>query len=101
MAAVNVMQKYYEKEAVVFREIPGMAELLKADAATAEKISLAYPDAAFALQIANSLFHHNREISLINQRAYFAILEGEPISSVQYKYDKDVTAYLKKHCWDD
>ncbi len=101
MPAENVMRKYYEKEAIVFSQIPGMRDLLRADAADAEKISMEYPDASFALQIANSLFQHDRELSEIHQSAYFSILNGEAIANVRHKYDKDISRYVSKHNWDD
>lgn len=101
MPTTNVMQKYRDREKNVFAAIPGMQELTQADQADHEIISGQYPDAVFAARIANELFRHNREISLINQRAYFAILDGENVESVRFRYDKEVAQFLKRHNWDD
>lgn len=89
------------RESEVFRKIPGMTSLLRAAPAETEKIGAAYPDAAFALRTANELFHHDRELSLITQRAYFSILEGENIASVRRRYDREMERYVQNHMWDD
>ena len=59
-----------------------------------------YPDAAFALMITQGLFAGDREQNEIHQRAYTAILNGESINGVRFKYDYDLEAYLLKHMWD-
>ncbi len=101
MSSATVMQSYRLKEQAVFSKIPGMFDLIYAKGEAAEKISLEFPDASFALRIANSLFHHDRELSLIHQRAYFAILNGEPIASVRHRFNQEVSLYVKEHNWDD
>lgn len=50
--------------------------------------------------MAGSLFDHDQEISHINQRAYFAILDGEEIANVRHRHDKDMECYLQIHQWD-
>ncbi len=101
MSSATVMQSYRMKEQAVFSRIPGMFDLIHAEGEAAEKISLEFPDASFALRIASSLFHHDRELSLIHQRAYFAILNEEPIASVRQRFNKEVSRYVKEHNWDD
>ncbi len=59
-----MMEDLRSKEAVVFSVIPGMNELLCASPDTIQEIQIQYPDAAFAVQVANNLFDHNRELSI-------------------------------------
>ena len=73
MDTTHTMQHHREREQLVFNSIPGMKELLQAEPDKIEALEIRYPDAFFALQIANSLFNHNRELSIITQRAYFSI----------------------------
>ena len=94
-------QKLFARESAVFPTIPGMTSLMKAHPGERSDLEARYPDAAFALRTANELFHHDRELSLINQRAYFSILEGENIASVRHRYNKDMSAYVESHMWDD
>ena len=95
------MQKLHARESAVFPTIPGMTSLMKAHPSQRSDLEAQYPDAAFALRTANELFHHDRELSLINQRAYFSILEGENIASVRHRYNKDMSLYVENHMWDD
>ena len=94
-------QKLFARESAVFPTIPGMASLMKAHPGERSALEARYPDAAFALRTATELFHHDRELSLINQRAYFSILEGENIASVRHRYNKDMSLYVESHMWDD
>ena len=94
-------QKLFARESAVFPTIPGMTRLMQARPAERGALEARYPDAAFALRTAAELFHHDRELSLINQRAYFSILEGECISSVRHRYNKDMSLYVESHMWDD
>jgi hypothetical protein len=57
-------------------------------------------DAAFALEIISNPFIADRELGAIQMEAYSAILNGEAISGVHYKYDRQVDAYLTQHNWD-
>lgn len=95
------MQDLKARELVVFSMIPGMNELLQADSKESSDAETQYPDAVFAIQIASSLFNHNRELSEITQHAYFSILNGDNIASVRFRYDKEIEEYWKRHMWDD
>ncbi len=99
--ATNVLQTYRNKEKAVFPTIPGMKELLSAGPDMAHDIAKKYPDAAFALRMANELFNHDKEISHITQRAYFSILNDGRIADARYRYDKDMEQYVLKHGWSD
>lgn len=101
MSTAHTLQQLRDREAKVFRSIPGMRELLQARPGKTGDIEAQYPDAAFALHTANDLFHHDRELSLITQRAYFSILNGENIASVRHRYSKEMDLYVEKHMWDD
>lgn len=97
----RTMQQLQAREAKIFGKIPGMTKLLRSRPEEADAMQAKYPDAAFALRTANELFHHDRELSLITQRAYFSILDGENIASVRYRYDKEMDIYVQNHMWDD
>lgn len=101
MVRNDTMQNLKAREAAAFRAIPGMKELLQASPADKAEIEAKYPDAVFAVTIAGSLFHHNRELSEINQKAYFSLLNGESIASVRFAYDRATDEYWKRHMWDD
>ena len=88
------------KEQEVFSTIPGMQELLRAPAEKWGDVELRYPDAAFALMVANHLSMGNQEQNAIHQKAYLSILEGEPIQNVRFRYDYDLEQYLERHMWD-
>lgn len=78
-----------------------MTELSGAKGDDYEKLAQQYPDAAFALSTASSLFQHDRELSEIHQQAFFAIVEGEDISSVRSRFERSTDIYFQKHLWDD
>lgn len=96
------IRHYRQMEKSVFDRIPGMKELRKAE--NEEQYALLqvrYPDAAFALMTAGHLFCRDRELNAIHLKAYRAILDGEPVAHVRFRYDSDLEAYLERHLWDD
>lgn len=70
------------------------------DAATVRHMEKKYPDAAFALNISSNLFFHDRELTDIHMKAYSAILKGDPIASIHFRYDREMDAYHTRHNWD-
>ena len=94
------MQDLAAREQQVYSKIPGMKELLRTSPEKWSDVELRYPDAAFALMIAGNLFVGDREQNEIHQKAYTAILNGESITGVRFKYDYDLESYLLKHMWD-
>lgn len=50
--------------------------------------------------IVGNLFSSDREQNEIHQKAYTAILNGDSITGVRFKYDYDLESYLLKHMWD-
>lgn len=100
--STHSVQHYRQKEKTVFETIPGMRELRRAtDEKQFSELQSQYPDAAFALTMASNLFCHDRELNAIHLKAYQAILNGEPVSNVRYRYDYDLECYLERHLWDD
>ena len=96
----NRRRDLIEREQTAFDCIPGMAVLRGCAPEHIPELEAQYPDAAFALMITQNLFAGDREQNEIHQRAYAAILNGEPINGVRFKYDYDLDAYLLKHMWD-
>ena len=58
-------------------------------------------DATFLRIIEDNLFSHDREMSAIHLRAYRAILNGENLPDIRFRYDREMDAYLDRHMWDD
>ena len=98
--ATHKMAYYREKERIAYSAIPGMDQLLSSSPVEREKLEEKYPDAAFALMILDNLFVGDREQNEIHQKAYTAILSGESITGVRFKYDYDLESYLLRHMWD-
>ena len=101
MSTIYTRKEILDKERNAYRKNPGMEKVLCAKQSERDAIAAQYPDAVFALMIANNLFGHDREQCLINQSAYFAILNGENINDVRFKYDKAMKKYVERHLWDD
>ena len=91
---------FRHRDAAALRRIPGVMELLGAYADQRPALEQKYPDAAFALEILSNPFVQDRELGAIRMDAYSAILNGEPIAGVHYKYDRQIDAYVKRHNWD-
>lgn len=96
----HTRQELLRQEQSCFSRIPGMDKLLHAAPECVPALEAKYPDAAFALMVADNLFAGDREQNEIHQRAYTAILNGEPIPGVRFRYDYDLEAYLLNHMWD-
>ena len=99
--ATHTMAYYREKERNAYSAIPGMDKILSSGPAEREKLEEQYPDAAFALRIADNLVGHDREQCEINQSAYLSILNGEEIADVRFRYDNAMRKYVERHLWDD
>ena len=94
-------QYYQERERQAFQKIPGIKELMNADALRQDALAHRYPDAAFALKIADNIFCRDKEQEAIHQRAYLSILHGENMQDIRFRYDRDMEEYTQKHMWDD
>ena len=79
-AISHTMQELLQRQEAFFRRIPGISALRHAS-----------PD---------NLFVGDRELNEIHQKAYTAILSGESIPGVRFRYDYDTESYLRRHMWD-
>lgn len=100
MPVIHTRQYFQEKEAAVLRTIPGVDKLLAAYSDERHALEVEYPDAAFALKIVSDLFFHDRELASIHMEAYSAILNGEKIPNVRFRYQREMDAYHQRHLWD-
>ena len=91
---------FRQKETAVLYRIPGVRELIGTTADQRSALEQKYPDAAFALDILSNPFVQDRELGSIRMDAYSAILNGEAIATVHYKYDRQMEAYVARHNWD-
>ena len=91
---------FRQREAAALCCIPGARELMSAHGDQRSALEQQYPDAAFALDILSNPFVHDRELGSIRMDAYSAILNGEAIAGVHYKYDRQMDAYVTRHTWD-
>lgn len=91
---------FQQREAAALRRIPGVRELLRAAPEQRPVLEQKYPDAVFALQIISNPFIKDREVGAIQMEAYSAILDGNAIADVRYKYDRQMDAYVARHNWD-
>ena len=99
-AISHTMQELLHRQEAVFSRIPGISALRRATPEDIAELEIKCPDAAFALMISDNLFVGDRELNEIHQKAYTAILSGESISGVRFRYDFDTESYLKRHMWD-
>ncbi len=100
MSLLYAMSFTQEQIIDVFTRIPGLMDMLQANTEINEKTAAQYPDAAFVIRLVKEPVHHDWEINQITYRALKSILRGESIPSVQYLYDREMDAYLRKHLWD-
>ena len=91
---------FRQREATAISRIPGVRELMAAQGNLRHTLEKKYPDAAFALDILSNPFVQDRELGSIRMDAYSAILNGEAIACVHYKYDHQMDAYVTRHNWD-
>lgn len=98
---MNTMSEFRKREAAVFSQIPGMRELSTGSFDEQDELREKYPDAAFVTMLADDLVTGNRELTEINMKAYLAILNGESITNVRYRHEKETDVYWSRHMWDD
>lgn len=91
---------FQQREAAALRRIPGAWELLNSKADQRPMLEQQYPDAVFALQIVSNPFIRDREVGAIQMEAYSAILGGQSIADVRYKYNRQMDNYVARHNWD-
>ena len=91
---------FRQREAAALYRIPGVRELMSAQGDQRSALEQKYPDAVFTLDILSNPFVQDRELGSIRMDAYSAILNGEAIAGVHYKYDRQMDAYVTRHNWD-
>lgn len=92
---------YTDRERVAFQQITGMNEVLSAEAADRERISAKYPDAVFAIMIHDEMVCGIRGVRGIAQKAHAAIVNGENMENIRFRYAKEMDEYFQEHTWDD
>lgn len=97
---IHTRQYLHEKETAILHTIPGVDLLIGAYSDERQKLELQYPDAAFVLRIVSDLFFPDRELASIHMEAYSAILNGENIPDIQFRYQREMDAYHQRHLWD-
>ncbi len=91
---------FQQRELAAMYRIAGVRELVYANADQRPVLEKQYPDAAFALFIVSNLFFHDRELTNIHMSAYTAILNGDKISEIRFRYQREMDAYHQRHLWD-
>ena len=92
---------YTDSERIAYQRIDGMDEVLSAKPSDLEELSAKYPDAMFAIMIHEDMICRVAGIRSIVQKAHAAIMEGEGIENVRFRYTKEMDEYFREHSWDD
>ena len=92
---------YTDSERLAYQKIAGMNEVLTANPSDLETLSAKYPDAMFAIMIHDDMICRVAGVRNIVQKAHAAILEGEGIENVRFRYTKEMDEYFREHAWDD
>ena len=100
MTASNI-RYYTDRERVAYQKISGMNEVLSAKPADMEKVSAKYPDAVFAIMIHDEMVCGIQGIRNIVRKAHAAIMNGENMENIRFRYSKEIDDYFREHCWDD
>lgn len=80
-------------------------ELLSCVSTAAPEVKVAdveakYPEAVFALKVDAERYAANYDIAAIAQKAYSAIVSGQPISEVKAIYDAEKKDFVNRNMWD-
>lgn len=100
MTASNI-RYYTDRERNAYQKISGMNEVLRAEPADMETVSAKYPDAVFALMIHDEMTCGILGVRNIVQKAHAAILDGENMENIRFRYTKEMDEYFREHTWDD
>ena len=91
---------FRQREYAALHRIPGVYEMIHANADQRPMLEKKYPDAGFVLYIVSNLFFHDRELTNIHMNAYSEILNGENIADIRFRYDSAIRKYTERHLWD-
>ena len=97
----SAIRFYTDQERVVYQRISGMNEILSATPADIESISAKHPDAVFAIMIHDEMVCGIQGIRNIVRRAHAAIMDGENMENIRFRYTKEMDEYFREHTWDD
>lgn len=97
----SAIRYYTDRERIAYQKISGMNEVLKAESAEIESVSAKYPDAVFAIMIHDEMVCGIRGVRNIVQKAHAAIIDGENMENVRFRYTKEMDEYFREHAWDD
>ena len=100
MAAASI-RYYTDRERIAYQKISGIDEVLSARPAERNAVNAQYPDAVFAIMIHDEMVCGISEVRNIAQKAHSAILNGEKIGNIRYRYSKELDHYFADHTWDD
>ena len=100
VAKMSNKEFFQQRETAALCRILGVQDLLSANEGQRSSLQAEYPDADFALRIIANPFVPDRELGAIQMEAYSAILNGESIADVRYKYDRQIDSYVIRHNWD-
>lgn len=92
---------YTDSERIAYQKIAGMNEVLRAKPSDLVDISTKYPDAMFAIMIHDEMVCRVSGVRNIVRKAHAAILDGEGIENVRFRYTKEMDEYFREHSWDD
>lgn len=97
----STIRYYTDRERVVYQKISGMNDVLTAKPADLEQVSAKYPDAVFAIMIHDEMVCGIEGVRNIVQKAHTAIMDGENMDNVRFRYTKEMDEYFREHAWDD
>ena len=97
----SAIRFYTDRERTAYQKISGMNEVLSAKPADMETVSAKYPDAVFALMIHDEMTCGILGVRNIVQKAYAAIIDGENMENIRFRYDREMDEYFRAHSWDD
>ena len=92
---------YTDSERIAYQKINGMDEVLSAKPSDLEELSAKYPDAMFAIMIHEDMICRVAGVRNIARKAHAAILNGEEIENVRFRFSKEMDEYFREHTWDD
>lgn len=92
---------YTDQERAVYQKISGMNEILSAPPSDLERLREKHPDAIFAIMIHDEMVCGIQGIRNIVRKAHAAIMNGENMENIRFRYSKEIDDYFREHCWDD
>lgn len=97
----SAIRYYTDSERIAYQKISGLNEVLKAKPSEMESVSTKYSDAVFAIMIHDEMVCGIRGVRNIVQKAHAAIIEGENMENIRFRYTKEMDEYFREHAWDD